>query len=135
MHHAWPIIALPPPSIGWADSVFDLAGTVAHANSGTNNDFPNPPVLYYAGVVRYPAGAVVEWTMTFQRLRETGARDPLLVEKPNGMVQIDIGVPEYAQELQPGLLTLTATVDGEATDSLVFSLSDSFYATASWGPA
>lgn len=134
-HRAWPLAVPPPPSIGWCESVFDPAGIVAHANSGTNSDFPNPPVLYYAGVVGYSAGMVVEWTMTFQMLFDAGAREPLLFVQPNGRVQIDIGVPEYAQALQPGLVTLSATVDGVESDVLTLSISDNFYATASWGPA
>lgn len=144
MHNAWPVVALPPPSIGWTDPLAltggdgqtgGVFGTVAHANSGTDNSFPNPGVLYHAGVVNYAAGSVVVWSHTFEPLFDAGAPEPFLIPMMLGFVEVVIGTGEYAQALQPGLLTLTATIDGEASDSIVLMISSNYYALASWGPA
>lgn len=122
-------------SIGWGNPVTDSTG-FAHANSGTSEwvlglspQF-NDTTPYYVGVVGGTAGVVV-WSVDWAPI----GTDPAPTTTPAGAVlAVQFDAITFLRT-SAGLLTISATVDGVPTDSVVIATLDENYNDVAWGPA
>lgn len=129
---------VPTPSIiGWLSPVDNESGTAAQSNEGSMLDMyfnynDGLDILLYAGVVGYVAQSVV-WSIDWTG--DPGA-EPTLTPLTGGKIRVTIPnqsefFPAYFVE---GIATITATVNGAASNAIEVAWSDGFYGPLAWGP-
>lgn len=128
------------PSTGWHTPLGDAnPGTANRANNGTGN-WGNGPDLnsnpFHASVVNYTTG-VVAWSMDWQPVNEFQGTPT--IEPGDTPQTVKVRLDSVFGPLGArGLLTVTATIDGNPVDSGVqFSCDDlvTLYPPCAWGPA
>lgn len=130
-----PAVPPPPtgPSVGWSDPIHTNGGFV-HSNSGTDEwylgTFYNG-VPAYVGVVGGSAGTVV-WNVVWS----PAGSDPAPTTTPlaGGVLQVDYVNLGFPERTSAGMLTISATVDGEPTDAVEMSTLVENYNDFAWGP-
>lgn len=135
----------PPPSLatGWHNPLIGSdPSSAAHANSGTGNwsSFPNlnggSLGRLHVSLVNYTSGTVV-WSMDWQPIDEFQDTPTLEPGDVESTVLVNMGNMNGPLDAR-GLLTVTATVNGNLVDAGVeFACDDAFdfYPPCAWGPA
>lgn len=128
--------------IGWGDPMraVDGAAVYATANTGTGSWGPNPDqfndsasgiYLPRAGVVAY-TGQTVVWNLSWA---PTGSDpSPTYTDLGSGQIQVEF-VQQLLFRINAGLLTITATVNGQPSNAIEMAIGDSNYSDMAWGPA
>jgi len=119
-------------SIGWIDPIADPFSpfTVAHSNTGTGVWAFHGP-RFAAAVVDYDEGGApeVEWTLDWTPV--VADPDPTIYQTGPSGRWVFI---EFSPPTDGGLLRLTATVGGQPTDAVIFTVGAGSYADLAWGP-
>lgn len=135
----------PPPtlSIGWSSPI-ETSGGFAHANSGTDEWYLGnfyEPDAFYVGVIGYTSGTVV-WNVTWEPIEYLNDEDvltsdpaPTTTPMAGGILKVEYPNIEFPERTLSGLLTISATVDGDPTDAVQMSTLAENYNDFAWGPA
>lgn len=141
MYHFWYDTDVTPPpvtlSIGWIDPINDPFDpfTVAHTNTGTDTFGLGlaSSGRFYVALVGGFSGSTLIWNLDWTPVGSDPA--PTITGQDDVAAWVEITYPFIGLFVtSEGLLRVSATVDGVATDVVVMSSGPGAYNPMAWGP-